>query len=450
MLKVCLCGRANVGKSSLFNRLFGKKKALVLDQPGVTRDVRTAQVEWDGQCIEIADLAGLEEDSKKNKKKDTLRNLANKVAVNYIQTADLVLFLVDSKHPLLPQDMELASQIRKFGKKVLVVAAKADNMADYPEAENLGWGSALSTSAEHRLGIETLKEQILAELLRTEHLRPELLRDARATKVDTKATEPWEERSTRPIKLGVYGRPNVGKSTFANLLLGEQRMITSAIPGTTIDTIDSDFTHGGKSYRILDTAGVRKKSKTKQGVEVLSVVQSLNSLSQVDIALILMDGFEGVTDQDEKITSEILKAGKPLILIINKWDLCNVSKSSYSSRVRDALGFLDFAPLLFVSALKGEGLRSLWDLIDEILKGPKQQIKPMDLSRFFKLVQVSNNPQGAKIHYAHFISRKPPTIVCFVNNPKKFIFSFERYLKNELYKRYGWVGWPIRLIFRKK
>lgn len=472
--RVCLCGRPNVGKSSLFNRLIGHKKALVLDEPGVTRDVHRALVEWEGHQIELADLAGLEAwgtkvrgASRKTKEADELQRLAAEAALLYLKSSDLVLFVVDGRAMLTPADEELARLVRTTGRDVQVVVSKVEGRVEenaLPEIASLGWEEAAVTSAEHNLGINDLKERILAHL----SLEPEVYEEedeyaghddeadeAELQKQLLQAEEEDKsmERGTdarKPIRLGVYGRPNVGKSTIVNRLLGEKRMITSPIAGTTVDTVDTDFEHEGRFFRILDTAGIRRKSKTEKGVEVLSVVSALKSLSDVEVALFLIDGYEGLTDQDEKIAGEIVKSGKSVILVINKWDTCRVKEEDYAKRLRENLGFLDFAPLLFASAEKGTGLENLWGLIDEVIRQRMAVVPTGDLNRFFELVEGTNNPTDVRLYYATQTSKNPPTITCLVSKPEKVHFAYERFLKNELRQRYGWVGSPLKLVFKAR
>jgi len=254
----------------------------------------------------------------------------------------------------------------------------------------------------------------------------------------------------RPMRLGVYGRPNVGKSTFVNWLLNENRMITSNVPGTTIDSINSEFEIDGKQYCIVDTAGIRKKSRTQKGAEVLSVVKALDSLQKVDVALFMIDGYIGFTDQDEKVAGELVKTGRPIVILVNKWDLCDVKKEAYAEKLRAEVGFLDFAPILFVSALKQRGNQDLWALLDEILVQRKTVASTGALNRFIQSLEKSQNPKGLKFYFANQISKNPPTIRFFVNDPKKVQFSYARYLKNSLRAQYGWIGSPVRILFKAR
>ncbi len=442
--KICFCGRPNVGKSSLFNRLISKKRALVLDEPGVTRDVFTARVSLeDGyEKVELADLAGLESYQEKKSSasdKEKLHALATEAALSYLKKSDLILFVVDARQSLSHEDKALARLVRSTGIPVLVVLTKVESEVvennALAEVAELGWEKSVSTSAEHNLGIQELKETLLS-ILNTPKISQETL----------------EENEQTLFRLGVYGRPNVGKSTLVNLLLGEKRMITSPIAGTTVDTVDSEFirVETGKRYRILDTAGIRKKSKTEQGVEVLSVVQALKSVSNVDVALFLIDGYEGITDQDEKIAGELLKSGKPIVILVNKWDLCRTKKEAYAERLRKELDFLDFAPILFLSAERGEGVDPLWDLLDEIVEQRTFIAPTPELNRFLELVEGANNPTGVKLYYASQTGKNPPAITFLVSDPEKVHFAYEGYLKNQLRSKYGWMGSPLRLIFKKR
>ncbi|MBI2606633.1 MAG: ribosome biogenesis GTPase Der [Deltaproteobacteria bacterium] len=466
--RVALCGRPNVGKSTLFNRLVGRKKALVLDEPGVTRDVHRARVRWDGGGeLELADLAGLElwhdrdADHRKSgtlaaREQLELKRLAIDAAKEYLKQADLVLLLVDARAGVTPADEELARLVRRTGRDALVVLSKVEGSVGEQaslEAATLGFDDAIKTSAEHNLGIDELKEAVLANIdveTNVESAEDVAGGEAAGVAAGEAARGPRGLTADRPVRLGVYGRPNVGKSTLVNALLGEKRMITSHIAGTTVDTVDTDFTADGRFYRILDTAGIRKKSKTEQGVEVLSVVRALHSLADVDVALFLIDGYEGVTDQDEKIAGEIVRSGKSAVLVVNKWDLCGVTEEEYAARVRETFGFLDFAPILFVSAAKGKGLESLWELIAEVLGQRHAMAATPELNRFLEVIEGENNPTGVKLYYASQISKNPPTIAMIVSDPRKVHFAYERFLKNELRKRFGWMGTPLRLLFRAK
>ncbi|MBI3542377.1 MAG: ribosome biogenesis GTPase Der [Deltaproteobacteria bacterium] len=459
--RVCFVGRPNVGKSSLFNRMIGRKKAIVLDQPGVTRDVSRFEVNWESHRIELADLAGLEFwerkrlDAKDKKMSDaeTLKKLATEAAVEYLKTADLVLFVVDGREDLTPGDEVLARLVRGAGKPVVLVLAKIEGRVEENaqlEVSKLGWGEALPTSAEHNSGIEDLRNRILEELFHgAEGVDHEVDEDIHA-----EAALVIEQgrgiSQNRPIRLGVYGRPNVGKSTLVNQLLGEQRMITSPIAGTTVDTVDTDFTRDGKYYRILDTAGIRRRSKTEKGVEVLSVVQALKSVNDVDVSFLMLDGYEGVTDQDEKVAGELVKAAKPVVIVVNKWDLCKVERDKYAERLREELSFLEFAPVLFISAKSGQGLESLWDLVDEILTQRFVTAPTGELNRFIELLEGANNASGLRLYYATQTAKNPPTITIQVNDIRKVHFAFERHVKNQLRERYGWMASPIKLVFKER
>jgi len=472
--RVCLCGRPNVGKSSLFNRLIGRKKALVLDRPGVTRDVYRKEVEWEGHTFELADLAGLELLTLRDRPKHDrdrpqyeLQRLAADAALKYLKEVDLVLFIADARQPRTPMDEELARVVRASGKNVRLVLTKVEgNVEEAAQSElsELGWGEGLPTSAEHNRGIEDLKEAILKELFPDydPNYRPEET-DEDEEELEELPVPVLEQPEglnnspargislERPIRLGVYGRPNVGKSTLVNYLLQEERMITSPIAGTTVDTVDTNFKRGETYYRILDTAGIRRKSKTEKGVEVLSVVQALNSLTDVDIALFMIDGYEGVTDQDEKIAGEIVRAGKAVIIVVNKWDLCGITREEYAEKLREALGFMEFAPILFASAKDGSGLEdSMWDLIEEIIRQRMNVVGTGELNRFIEIVEGTNNPLDARLYYATQTSKNPPTITFMVNDPNKVHFAYERFIKNELRNRYGWMGSPVKLIFKAR
>ncbi len=460
-IKIALCGRPNVGKSSLFNRLIGHKKSIVLDQPGVTRDVVCAPFSLGTQKIELADLAGLElwkdrhtkgiQKNVKLEQKEKLRKLSVEAALDYLSKADLVLFVVDARAGLTSVDEELAQLVRTKNSKVICIAAKCEG--DLHETANiefasLGFGDVVTTSAEHNQGIEGLKETI-GETLKID-IRETPEKESKEEKKENMKQLTRGFSKEKPIRIGVFGKPNVGKSTFVNALIGENRMITSEIAGTTVDSIDTDLIVDGKFYRILDTAGIRKKSKTEKGVEVLSVVRALQSLKDVDVAFFMIDGFEGISDQDEKIAGEILRQGKSCVLVVNKWDQCRIKKEQYAEKIRDTLGFLDFAPILFISAKNGTGIDGLYDLIEEILRQKQTMVPTPELNRFLEQIEGENNPMRAKLYYANQISKNPPTISISVNDLKKIHFSYEGYLKNTLRSRYGWMGSPLKLTFKPK
>lgn len=459
--RIALCGRPNVGKSSLFNRLIGHKKSLVLDLPGVTRDVVCAQIYLGQQKFELADLAGLElwkdrhtkgiQRNIKLEQKEKLRKLSVVAALEYLEKSDLVLFVVDARAGLTSVDEELAQIVRSKNNKIVCVAAKCEGKLHenaFLEFAALGFDDIITTSAEHNQGIEGLKEKIATTFDVSMNDAPKKVSKEEKKESMKQLTRGFSKE--KPIRIGVFGKPNVGKSTFVNALIGEYRMITSDIAGTTVDSIDTDLVVDSKFYRILDTAGIRKKAKTEKGVEVLSVVRALQSLKDVDVAFFMIDGFEGISDQDEKIAGEILRQGKSCVLVVNKWDQCRIKKEEYAQRVRDTLGFLDFAPILFISAKNGTGLDGIYDLIEEILRQKQTMVPTPELNQFIEQIEGENNPLRAKLYYANQISKNPPTISIAVNDAKKIHFSYEGYLKNTLRSRYGWMGSPLKLTFKPK
>ena len=471
--KVCLCGKPNVGKSSIFNRLVGKKNALVLDMPGVTRDVKTSLVHWNNESIEIADLAGLEIGlSQKTKFKEKpghlthedfiqLQKLAMEAAIAYLKESDLILFIVDGRSALTPADEEIASLIRNSGKTAKVILSKAESTLDDSieyDVLNYQWDEPLKISAEHNQGVEDLKLYILNKLTGKEvteiedtiAFQSQKRKRSRVDEGEARVEPPKGSMPERPITIGVYGRPNVGKSTLVNRILGTNRMLVSPIAGTTVDVVDTDFIRNEVYYKLLDTAGIRRKSKTEEGVEVLSVVQALSSLKRADVALFLIDGYEGVTDQDEKVVSELIGSGRPVVIIVNKWDLCATTQEEYAERLRDTLKFLDFAPVLFTCAKTGKGVEPLFDLLHDILEQRMKTVSNAEMNRVIKGCENKNNPKNARIYYSVQISKNPPTISIQINDKRKMHYSFERFISNELRKSFGWMGSPLKLIFKEK
>ncbi len=461
--RVAFVGRSNVGKSSLFNRIAGQKKALVLNKPGVTRDVKKELIELEGVSIELADLAGLELDAlgskdSQNTSFELLQKLSTKAALEYLKSSHVVLFILDARSGLNPEDEVVSRLLRKNGvKNVIPVLAKAEHIlgaADDTYEDmglRLGWGESYPTSAEHNRGVETLKDVLIAKI--AELSKVEEAKNLEIKPENSKAPE--EEAPGDVLRFGVYGRPNVGKSTLVNAILGESRMIVSHVAGTTIDTVDSEFSRDGKLFRIMDTAGIRRKSKTEVGVEVLSVVQALASLEKVHVALFVIDGFEGITDQDEKIASAIKTSGRGCIIIVNKWDLCDRTQESYAEQIQEEMAFLDYAPIVFMSAQKrgrrlNAEIEQVLSLALDIRDARMKLVKTAELNRVLRTCEMRNNPKDAKFFYALQTSKNPPTISIKVNDPKKVDTSLQRYLTRSLRSHFGWIGSPVRLVFQKK
>lgn len=434
-LVVAIVGRPNVGKSTLFNRLSMDKKAIVVDLPGTTRDRNYAEATWNGKTFTIIDTGGFEPVSKKR----ILVQMREQTTLA-IEEADAIIFLMDGSEGLTPSDIEVADILRKIKKPVYY----AVNKIDVPKHEVL--------SADfYRLGVDDLY------LLSAQHGGLGLgdLMDA-VVEGFSDTVEPDDEEGR--IRIAVIGRPNVGKSSLVNRILGYDRLIVNPEPGTTRDVIDTRFELNGRKYLFVDTAGIRRKSKISQKLEKYCVLEAMKTLQRCDIALLLIDVTEGITEQDAKIAGLAYERGAACIVILNKWDLLskdNATIGSWALQVKDTLKFLDFAPILSLSALTGQRVIKIFELIDRVygeytcrLATSKINAELEDITRRLPPPRYRNRPN--KINYATQFSIKPPSFLLFVRDPKGIYFSYERYLKNQFRERFGLDHVPIRLIFRKK
>ncbi len=427
---VALVGRPNVGKSTLFNRLSGGRSAIVADRPGVTRDRLYRDVEWDGRSFTIVDTGGLFlEDEQFHEHVEEQVSMA-------IENADLVVFVVDAQVGVTVEDKHVAQLLLKSNKDVILAANKVDNFdqQDIYDYYQLGLGDPLPISSLHGLNIGELLDKIKSML----------------PQIQTKEEE-------KGIRVAVVGRPNVGKSSLINALLKEKRVIVSDVPGTTRDAIDTKFIFNDRNYVLVDTAGIRRRSRVDRGIEYYSVRRALKAIDRADVVLLVLNAAEGIVEQDKKIAGYIEESGKGVIIIINKWDLVGGQKNrhrAFENLVREQLSFLFYAPIHYISAQTGEGVKKILPLVDVVHNEQHKTISTGNLNSWLSETLFLNPPPsakgGLKIFYATQVASAPPVFVFFVNSPKMVHFSYKRYLENQLRQAYGFEGTPVRLTFRAR
>ena len=432
---VAIIGKPNVGKSTFFNYLAGSRISIVEDTPGVTRDRVYAETNWRGRNFTLIDTGGIEPESE-----DVILSQMREQANLAIEMADVIIFLTDIKQGVTAADQEIGLMLKKSGKPIVLVCNKADNYEkakqDIYEFYNLGIGDPYPISAANALGIGDVLDAIY------EHF-PE--KDA-------------DEDNDEVIKVAVIGKPNVGKSSLINKILGENRTIVSNIAGTTRDAIDSYFENDKGKYVLIDTAGIRKKNKVNERIEKYSVIRSLLAIERADVCLMMIDANEGVTEQDTKIAGEAHEAGKGVIIVVNKWDEIEKETGTlekYKKEVYAKLAYLSYAPIIFISAKTGQRVDKLFDMINDVAKQNAMRISTSVLNQVINeaiaIVQPpTDKGKRLKILYGTQASTKPPTFVIFVNNKDLFHFSYERYLVNQIRKEFGLQGTPIRIIVREK
>lgn len=432
---VAIVGRPNVGKSTLFNKIVGKRISIVEDTPGITRDRIYAETEWSGREFTVIDTGGIEPNTD-DEILSQMRNQANLA----IDMADVILFMVNVKDGLTAADSDVAVMLQKSGKPVILTTNKVDRPGEPPmemyEFYNLGLGDPFPVSSIHGMGLGDLLDEVVSHF------------------PDTDKTE--EEDNA--IKVAIVGRPNAGKSSLTNMLLGENRVIVSNIAGTTRDAIDSELEHNGKKYVLIDTAGMRKRGKINEDVERYSVIRALSAVERADVCLIMVDGSEGMTEQDTKIAGYVHEQGKASIIVINKWDIVEKETNTmrdFKDRVKEIFNFMMYAPSTFISAKTGLRTDGLFDMIDAALEQNTKRISTGVLNDVINeaiaMVQPpSDKGKRLKIYYATQSGTKPPTFVLFVNRAELAHYSYVRYLENQLREKFGFVGTPIKFIIREK
>ena len=431
---VAIVGRPNVGKSTLFNRISGTRKAIVDDMPGVTRDRNYLDVTWDDHTFTMIDTGGFEPEAKEG-----LLAQMREQAMLAVEEADLIVFLADGKEGLMPADYEVADLLRRSTKPLVFAVNKIDSkkrMEGLYDFYSLGLPEPIPVSAEHGTGTDDLMDKILSLIPKYNE-------------------EPLSEDVTR---LAVIGRPNVGKSSLVNKLLGYERVIVSDVPGTTRDTIDTLLTVDDKKYLLIDTAGIRKKGRVSQKLEKYTVVQALRSMDRCDVVLLMIDAVEGVTEQDTKVAGYAHDRGKGCVIVVNKWDLIEKETKTYEKYVDDVrfkLKYLAYAPVISISALTGQRAVKVLEVVDKVSAECSKRMSTGVLNRAFQEMTKGHMAgmymnRAVKFYYITQTSAKPPTFTLFTNFPEGVHFSYERYLENKLREAFGFEGTPIRLQFRKR
>ena len=432
---LAIVGRPNVGKSTLFNTLAGEKISIVEDHPGVTRDRIYADVTWLNHSFSMIDTGGIEMDSK-----DKMLKHMREQADIAIDTADVILFLVDVRQGLVDADFKVADMLRKSGKPVILVVNKVDNfekyMPDVYEFYNLGIGDPHPSSAASKLGIGDMLDAVM-ELFDLEKIE--------------------EEEDDRP-KIAIVGKPNAGKSSLINNLLGENRVIVSDVAGTTRDAIDTEIVYNGTEYVFIDTAGLRRKSKIKENIERYSIIRTVAAIERADVVILMIDATEGVSEQDAKIAGIAHDRGRGLIIAVNKWDAIekdNHTVKEYTKKVRDILSFVPYAEIIFISALTGQRTKKIFDLLETVIENHAMRIQTGVLNEILMEAVALQQPPSdkgkrLKLFYMTQVSTKPPTFVLFVNKKELMHFSYQRYIENRIRDTFGFMGTPIRIFIRER
>ncbi|HSB05160.1 MAG TPA: ribosome biogenesis GTPase Der [Thermodesulfobacteriota bacterium] len=431
---VAIVGRPNVGKSTLFNRITGRRKAIVFNEPGVTRDRNYADVEWGDIHFTLIDTGGFEPVSK-----DRIFIQMCEQCQLAMEEADVILFMMDGKEGLTASDKEIADLLRRQEKPVFFVVNKIDGPQHEEktyEFYGLGMDPLYSISAEHRYGVDDLIDEVLKGLPKPE----EETEDKEATRVS------------------VIGRPNVGKSSLVNRLLGYKRVLVDEVPGTTRDAIDTPIGRNGKRYVLIDTAGIRRKSRISLQLEKYSIVEALRTIDRSDVVLLVIDPIEGVTDQDARIGGFIHEKGKGCILVVNKWDLIekdSKTMNEFEKKIYEDLKYLSYAPILFISAKTGQRVGKVLEQVDQVTEQFQKRVPTSPLNKFFgqwveKVPPPMHKNRRVKLNYITQVSTAPPTFLIYTNLPEGIHFSYERYLINQMRETFSFEGVPIRLHFRKK
>ena len=428
---VAIIGRANVGKSTIFNRIIGDRVSIVEDVPGVTRDRIYASASWLTKKFRVIDTGGITLD---NASFTTEIKMQAQIA---IEEADVIVFVVNGREGVTPEDTYVAKLLQRSNKPVIVAANKIDGPSfvfDIYEFYELGMGDPIAVSGSHGIGMGDLLDSIIQHLSFVEHA------------------------DTSSLRFGIIGRPNVGKSSLTNALLGEERVIVSQVEGTTRDAIDTNFTKDGREYTVVDTAGMRKKGRVYEKIEKYAILRALQAIDKSDVILVVVDGKQGIIEQDKHVAGYAHEAGKGVILIVNKWDAIDKDDKTMHTmekEIRNQFKYLDYARILFVSAMYKQKIQPIFKAIEEAYENSNKRVKTSVLNDVLVDAQAMNpttscNGGRLKIFYANQVSVQPPTFVLFVNDPKYLHFSYKRYLENRLREAFGFDGTPLHFICRKR
>ena len=432
---VAIVGRPNVGKSTLFNALAGEMISIVKDTPGVTRDRIYAEVTWLNKEFTLIDTGGIEPDSR-----DIILSQMREQAQIAIDTADVIVFLTDVKQGLQDSDSKVADMLRRSGKPVVLVVNKVDSfekyMSDVYEFYNLGIGDPMPISAASRLGIGDMLDEV--------------------TKYFPDGSGE-EEEDERP-RIAIVGKPNVGKSSIVNKLLGKNRVIVSDIAGTTRDAIDTAIKHNGKEYVFIDTAGLRRKNKIKEEIERFSIIRTVTAVERADVVLMVIDATEGVTEQDAKIAGIAHERGKGIIIVVNKWDAIEKNDrtmNEFEAQIRQTLSYMPYAEIMYISALTGQRLGKLYDMIDMVMENQTLRVATGVLNEIMAEAVALQQPPSdkgkrLKLYYITQVSVQPPTFVIFVNDKELMHFSYTRYLENKIREAFGFRGTSLKFFIRER
>ena len=431
---VAIVGRPNVGKSTLFNRLVGQRKAIVEDIPGITRDRLYDESDWSGREFIIIDTGGIRFDEGELFSREI--KLQAELA---IEEADVIVFVVDTKEGITAEDEQVADMLRRSNKPIVLAANKVEQFTGQThhfEFYRLGLGEPIPVSAMHGMNTDELLDAVIAHF-----------KDPREYEEDPDA-----------VKIAIVGRPNVGKSSLVNAFLGQERVIVSDIPGTTRDSIDTPFEYEGQKYILIDTAGIRRKAKIKESIERYSVIRSLRSIDRADVVLIMLDATTGITEQDKRIAGYIHEQGKANVIVVNKWDVVEKdghTMPQFDRAIRQELMFLAYSPILYISALTKKRIYKVLEMVDFVTEQHYRRVSTSELNKVINEAMMLNPlPGGGKkrirIYYSTQVRTAPPTFVLFSNEPEGVHFSYLRYLENVLRENFGFEGTPINLLVRKR